>query len=63
MLQLQQRLLDPLQQLAADRCHLTRDTGAAIAASGRFTSVDAELPFYVPGAGLIAPTAAGIAYL
>lgn len=63
LLQLQQRLLDPLQQLSADRCHLTRDTGATIAASGCFATVDAEEPFYVQGAGLIAPTAAGIAYI
>lgn len=63
LLQWQQQLLDPLQQLAADRCHLTRDTGATIAACGRFATVDAEQPFYVPGAGLIAPTAAGVAYL
>lgn len=62
-LQLQQRLLDPLQQLVADRCHLTRDTGAAIASSGHFTSVEAEEPFSVARAGLIAPTAAGIAYI
>jgi hypothetical protein len=29
-LQLQQRLLDPLQRLLADNCHLTRDTAAEI---------------------------------
>lgn len=34
LLQLQQRLLDPLQQLLADRCHLTRDTAAVLHTSG-----------------------------
>ncbi|KAF6264409.1 S-adenosyl-L-methionine-dependent methyltransferase [Scenedesmus sp. NREL 46B-D3] len=34
LLQLQQRLLDPLQQLLADNCHLTRDTAAVLQASG-----------------------------
>ena len=58
---MQQRLLDPLQQLAADRCKLTRDTGGAIARSGLFARVDSET-FSVPGAGLIAPHVAGIAY-
>lgn len=62
-MQLQQRLLNPLQQLAADRCHLTRDTGAAIANSGLFARVEAEPPLSVQGAGLIAPHAAGIAYV
>lgn len=61
--QVQQRLLDPLQQLAADRCHLTRDTGAVIQGCGHFSRVDAMAPFVVPGAGLIGPHAAGIAYV
>jgi SAM-dependent methyltransferase len=34
LLQLQQRVLDPLQQLLADNCHLTRDTAAVLQASG-----------------------------
>jgi len=63
VLQVQQRLLDPLQQLAADRCHLTRDTGAVIQGCGHFSRVDAMAPFVVPGAGLIGPHAAGIAYV
>lgn len=29
-LRLAQRLMDPLQQIAADGCHLTRDTGRSI---------------------------------
>lgn len=33
-LQLQQRLLDPLQRLLADNCHLTRDTAAAVSSTG-----------------------------
>lgn len=33
-LQVQQRLLDPLQQLLADNCHLTRDTAVALQHSG-----------------------------
>jgi hypothetical protein len=34
LLQLQQRLLDPLQRLLADNCHLTRDAAATLLASG-----------------------------
>lgn len=34
LLQLQQRLLDPLQRLLADNCHLTRDTAAALSSTG-----------------------------
>lgn len=34
LLQLQQRVLDPLQQLLADNCHLTRNTAAVLQASG-----------------------------
>jgi SAM-dependent methyltransferase len=34
LLQLQQRLLDPLQRLLADNCHLTRDTAAALNSTG-----------------------------
>ena len=33
-LRLQQQLLDPLQQLLADGCHLTRDTKAALTSAG-----------------------------
>eukprot|EP00878_Enallax_costatus_P019545 GHUV01020621.1.p2 GENE.GHUV01020621.1~~GHUV01020621.1.p2 ORF type:complete len:252 (+),score=94.78 GHUV01020621.1:727-1482(+) len=32
--QVQQRLLNPLQMLLADNCHLTRDTAAAVQSSG-----------------------------
>lgn len=32
-LQFQQRLLDPLQRLLADNCHLTRNTAAALGAT------------------------------
>lgn len=34
-----QRLLDPLQRLAADNCHLTRDTGVLLRTSSLFSQV------------------------
>lgn len=34
LLQLQQRLLNPLQRLLADNCHLSRDTAAVVQSSG-----------------------------
>lgn len=42
-LRAQQALLDPLQQLLADRCHLTRDTGALLLRSG-FEAAQGEPP-------------------
>lgn len=58
-LQLQQRVLDPLQQWLADGCHLTRDPLPAIGGAG-FASVEA-LHLEVEGMGLIAPHVAGVA--
>lgn len=60
-LQLQQRLLEPLQRLAADNCHLTRRTGALLRSCGLFKQVDVQAEFEVPGQGLIAPHVAGLA--
>ena len=54
-----QHILNPLQQAAADGCHLDRDTLAAIKAAG-FASVGAE-SFVIPDLGLIGPHTAGIA--
>ena len=58
-LRLKQAILDPLQQLLADGCHLCRDPLPAIeAAFGG--AVEAER-LAVPGQGLIGPHVAGIA--
>ena len=54
-----QTVLDPLQQLLADNCHLTRDTGRLIEEAG-FASVDVQ-QFEVDGASLIAPHVSGVA--
>lgn len=58
---LSQFCFNPLQQLLADGCHLTRDPLPAIEAAG-FTSVDAKR-FEVAGSGLIALHVAGVAVL
>lgn len=58
LLQLQQRLFDPLQQLLADGCHLAVDTAAAVAAAG-WDARQLER-FEVEGMGLIAPHVAGV---
>jgi ubiquinone/menaquinone biosynthesis C-methylase UbiE len=58
-LRFQQRLFDPLQQLLADGCHLTRDTLRVIEAAG-FSQLEAEA-FEVEGMGLISPHVAGVA--
>lgn len=58
-LRVMQHILNPLQQAAADGCHLDRNTLAAIKAAG-FASVGAD-SFVVPNLGLIGPHTAGIA--
>ena len=58
-LRLFQHLLNPLQQVSADGCHLDRDTLSAIQSSG-FGRTDVSR-FTVPGLGLIGPHVAGIA--
>lgn len=58
-LRLLQNLLNPLQQAAADGCHLNRDTLKSVQSAG-FASVNAS-NFTVPGLGLIGPHVAGIA--
>ncbi|XP_022022199.1 methyltransferase-like protein 7A isoform X12 [Helianthus annuus] len=55
-----QRALDPLQQVVADGCHLTRETGDSISAAG-FSSTDIKKVF-LSSASLINPHAYGIAY-
>ncbi|KAI7758276.1 hypothetical protein M8C21_005424 [Ambrosia artemisiifolia] len=55
-----QRALDPLQQVVADGCHLTRETGHIISAAG-FSSTDIKKVF-LSSASLINPHAYGIAY-
>eukprot|EP00887_Chlorella_sp_A99_P001288 scaffold14.g1288.t1 len=59
LLRLGQWAFNPLQQLLADGCHLTRDPLPAIEAAG-FSSVQARR-FSVEGMGLIGPHVAGIA--
>eukprot|EP00850_Spirogloea_muscicola_P006234 SM000029S10529 [mRNA] locus=s29:604798:606112:- [translate_table: standard] len=54
-----QDLLDPLQQLVADGCHLTRSPVAAILAAG-FQSVSAQATV-LDGLGLISPHIIGTA--
>lgn len=44
LLQLQQRLMDPVQQLLADNCHLTRDTAAIVRATSFIPQLLPPLP-------------------
>ncbi|KAI8477362.1 MAG: S-adenosyl-L-methionine-dependent methyltransferase [Monoraphidium minutum] len=57
LLALGQRVLDPLQSLVADGCHLTRDTAAALRGAG-FDASEVD-SFEVPGLGILAPHIAG----
>ena len=59
LLRLGQTLLNPLQQLLADGCHLTREPTTAMAAAG--LSIKHLSRFQVEGESLIAPHVAGIA--
>lgn len=59
LLRFGQQILNPIQQVLADGCHLTRNPLDAFYNAG-FADVDAR-QFDVPGWGLIAPTVAGIA--
>lgn len=54
-----QGVMDPLQQTVADGCHLSRNTGASIAAAG-FSSVDMNMVF-LPALSLIGPHVYGTA--
>lgn len=65
-----QRVLDPLQQLLADGCHLTRDPVPLFEEAGRGREGEGQLPllrlskverFCVEGGGFIAPHVAGLA--
>ncbi|KAK9075462.1 hypothetical protein SSX86_003786 [Deinandra increscens subsp. villosa] len=60
ILKVMQRALDPLQQVVADGCHLSRETGDSISAAG-FSSTDIK-NVSVSSASLISPHAYGIAY-
>ncbi|GMH01740.1 hypothetical protein Nepgr_003579 [Nepenthes gracilis] len=55
-----QNVLDPLQQILADGCHLTRETAKHIAHAG-FVHVDSNMAF-VSNASIINPHVYGIAY-
>ena len=59
LLQFGQKLLNPLQELLADGCHLTRDPLSVVQRSG-FQSVEARR-FDVPGLGVLGPHVSGIA--
>ncbi|KAL2653108.1 hypothetical protein R1flu_021236 [Riccia fluitans] len=59
-LRLWQKVLDPLQQLFADGCHLTRDTLEDIE-SAKFKSVEAKR-FTLPGLFVIGPHISGVAH-
>lgn len=59
LVRVSQTVLDPLQQLLADNCHLTRDTGRLIEEAG-FASVEVSR-FEVEVASLIAPHVSGVA--
>ena len=61
LLQLGQRIFDPVQQLLADGCHLTRDPLPAIEAAGFPGGIDATR-FELDGMALIAPHVAGIGW-
>lgn len=54
-----QSFLDPLQQVVADGCHLTRETGETISKAG-FSNFDMKTAF-LSSASLINPHAYGIA--
>lgn len=53
-LRLTQTLLDPLQQLLADGCHLTRDTLSVVRGAGFSGGVEAK-EFMLDGFSLIGP--------
>lgn len=59
LLRLGQQVLNPLQQLLADGCHLTRDPEPLMAPAG--LTVTQSRRFLVEGESLIAPHVAGIA--
>lgn len=54
-----QQLLNPIQQLLADGCHLNRDPLKAFAGA-EFASLESRR-FEVPGMGVIAPHVSGVA--
>jgi hypothetical protein len=55
-----QGVLNPLQQIVADGCHLTRKTGQVIAKAG-FSKVEIQQAF-ISTACIINPHVYGIAY-
>jgi len=60
-LQFQQDILDPLQQVFFQGCHLSRDTLGTIMKSEAFSDVQAETK-YLGDRPLLSPHAIGIAY-
>lgn len=58
-LQVQQRLLNPLQQLLADNCHLTKDTGALVHSS-RFLPQQLQLQEHLDGMTGLSIVKAGV---
>lgn len=59
LLRFVQNVLDPLQQVVADGCHLTRQTGREISRAG-FSSLNVNMAF-VSGASIISPHVYGVA--
>lgn len=59
LLRVAQTVLNPLQQVLADECHLTRDTLRAVETAG-FAQVDADR-FVVGGLSYLGPHVAGVA--
>lgn len=59
LLRAAQTLLNPLQQVLADGCHLTRDTLGEVERAG-FATVDADT-FVVQGLSYLGPHVAGVA--
>ncbi|KAF5197276.1 Methyltransferase-like protein 7b [Thalictrum thalictroides] len=58
-LRFMQKVLDPLQQLVSDGCHLTRETGKYISQAG-FSDINTNMA-YLSNASLISPHVYGIA--
>ena len=60
MLRFVQDVLDPLQQLVSDGCHLTRRTGQSISEAG-FSNVDLNMASF-SNAAFINPQVYGVAH-
>lgn len=60
MLRFVQDVVDPVQQIVADGCHLTRRTGESIREAG-FSNVDLNMASF-SNAAFINPQVYGVAY-